>query len=824
MFPVRPAPQLAAAFLIALAAPAGIAQAQTGAQSGAAMPQRYDLPAAPLAETLTRIARQSGHAVSVDPALVAGRQALAVAGTYTPEQALREALAGSGLELRITANGTFSARPLPQAGGATLLEPVRVTGAAESTGGYVNKYMDNSAKFVDSIKDTPRSITVVPQQLIQDTSSSSLNEALKYVPGMSFKSGDALARPGGDHPTLRGFDATDAITLDGVRNTASQSRESFDIESVEVIKGPAAIYNGRGNAGGSINIVAKKPFLGKSITKTSAGLGSDNYRRATIDSNIDLRENVAARVNLMWHESDKPKRNLVNYSRWGAAPSVLISIDEKTSLLLSYYHLYSNDTPDYSTPFDKKTGEILDTPRDLFYGAKNRDYIINRVDTPEMVFSHEFGNGATVRNTTLYSRTVQQFIATSPAISKEAGESNMLFLQGKSGDFRTRTFSNLTDFTKQFRIASMLHKISAGFEYTVEENKRKSMMLTVKDPSGKAWNIRSQPRGFSCAAQGMPTYTCTPVGVWNPYSPWLGQKTWEQEGAYPATSTKNKTVSGYLFDSVNLTDDITVSVGGRYDYYKTHVDAIGKPSDNVNTSNWLFNYHAGMVWNPVQAVSLYGSWSTSSNPANSDAIQGGIADKNKENFKPEKFTNLEIGVKWSPLSEQMLLGLSWFDTKQKNGHFAVEPNVSEPIGEQGVKGIEFNVEGNITDRWSIFGGYSWLDSKITRSTRSSEIGNRIPLAPEKAATLWTKYKLTEKLYVGAGAAYTGKTYTNTKNSASVPGYVTMNAMAKYRINNRSMVQVNLNNIFDARHYSSLYPSFANYGPGRQIIGSLEYSF
>ncbi|HHR4053023.1 TPA: TonB-dependent receptor [Salmonella enterica] len=205
-------------------------------------------------------------------------------------------------------------------------ETMVVTGSSD----YLTNSMGNISKFSDPIKDTPRSIVTVPQKLIQDTNAGSLIEALKYVPGMSFKSGDALARPGGDHPTLRGFDATDAVTLDGIRNTASQSRESFDIESVEVIKGPSAIYNGRGNAGGSINIVTKKPFFGNSFTKTSLGLGSDNYKRATIDTNQELNSNVSARVNLMWHESDKPKRNLVDYSRWGIAPSLLVAFNDAT--------------------------------------------------------------------------------------------------------------------------------------------------------------------------------------------------------------------------------------------------------------------------------------------------------------------------------------------------------------------------------------------------------------------------------------------------------------------------------------------------------------
>lgn len=693
------------------------------------------------------------------------------------------------------------------------------------TSQYMTNSMDYSEKFSDSIKETPRSIVIVPQKLIQDTSASSLIEALKYVPGISFKSGDALARPGGDHPTLRGFDATDAVTLDGVRNTASQSRESFDIETVEVIKGPSAVYNGRGNAGGSINIVTKKPLMGDSFTKTALSLGTDNYKRATIDSNQQLSDSTSARLNLMWHENDKPKRNLVDYSRWGIAPSLFISLDTTTSLLLSYYHLYSSDIPDYSTPFNKRTGKVLNTPRGLFYGLKNRDYIINRVDTPEIVFTHDFSNGATIKNTSLYSQTAQQFIATSPTFSKTKSEPDLLFLQGKSGDFRTKTFSNLTDLSYEFMLASMLHKISSGFEYTHEENKRRSIFLTVDDPvTGKTWNIRSQPSKFTCKDQGIKTYTCTSIGMWNPHNPWPGHSSWEQEDAYPATHTTNNTVSGYLFDSINVTEKIIFSAGGRYDHYDTHINTVSSPSPDISTKNGLFNYQLGVVWTPVEPVSLYSSWSTSSNPANSDAIQGGISDKKKENFKPEKFTSFEAGVKWTPLPDRIILGAAWFDTKQKNGHFAVDPNESRPVGEQEVKGVEFNVEGNITDKLSIFGGYSLLDAKIINSIKPPEIGKKIPLAPEQSASLWISYDMTNQLSLGAGTAYTGKTYTNTSNTSSVPGYATVNTMVKYQANKKTRLQLNINNIFDKKYYDTLYPGFASFGPGRQIIGNIEYEF
>ncbi|EGM1627829.1 TonB-dependent siderophore receptor [Salmonella enterica] len=693
------------------------------------------------------------------------------------------------------------------------------------SGEYVSHLLDNAEKFPDPVKDTPRSIMVVPQKIIKDTNSASLIEALKYVPGISFKSGDALARPGGDHPVLRGSDATDAVTIDGVRNTASQSRESFDVDSVEVIKGPSSIYNGRGNAGGSINIVTKKPLIDYSFSKISFGLGSDNYKRITIDSNKSLSDRISSRINLMYHQNNKPKRSLVDYSRWGIAPSILVYFDNATSVLLSYYHLYTHDMPDYSTPFNKKTGRLLDSPRGVFYGQKNRDYIISHVDTPEIVFKHDFLNGATIKNTTLYSKTMQQFIATSPRISRQKNEEQFLFLQAKSGDFRTKTFSNLTDVSDEFVLGSMLHKISTGVEYTREENKRKSIFLTVDDPdSGKRWNIRSQDKNFSCRDQGLATYTCTAIGRWNAYNPWVGHKSWTQEEAYPATHTINNTFSGYLFDSINVTDNMIVSAGGRYDYFDTHTDVLQTSAPDINTHKGLFNYQLGVVYNPVESISFYSSWATSSNPANSNAIQGGIINKKKENFKPENYSSFELGAKWTPLSERMMFGIAWFDTKLKNGRFSVAPDESRAIGEQSIKGVEFNIAGDVTDNLSVFGGYSFLNTKITRSSKSEEIGHKVPFAPKQSATLWMDYNFTRKLSLGMGANYTGKTYTSTSNNTFVPGYTTVNAMAKYQFDNKTKMQLNINNILDRKYYDSLYSGFASFAPGLQMIFNVEYTF
>lgn len=702
---------------------------------------------------------------------------------------------------------------------------------------YTVNNLDNSAKFAEPVLKTPRSVTIIPQQLLQDTHATSLVQALEYVPGIAFKSGDALARPGGDHPTFRGFDGTDALLVDGVRSTASQSRASFAIESVEVIKGSSAIYNGRGNAGGSVNIVSKKPYFAGPVTKLSASLGTDNYRNIAIDSNQPVNETIAARFNAMWQQNDKPKRNAVDYKRWGVAPSVLFNINTNASLLLSYYHFQTRDIPDYSVPF--VNGRPLESSRREFYGLVNRDYIEYHVDTPEMIFSYDFADGSSIKNTTQYSQTHQQFIATSPKYNANlfgTGDGG-IFMSAKTGDFRTKTFSNLLDYQKQFDLAISTHKFSAGLEYTREQNQRKSIM--VRDANG--YNIREFPSDKSAISilNGGLTFpyrcqenafTCTRIGQWNSYNPWTGSVSFQQEPKYPPIKTTNNTISAYLFDSVTFADQFIVSAGLRLDHYDTKIQLADSTHSSMTRSDNLVNWQLGLLYNPIDTISIYTSYSTSASPSNADAIQGGIPDNIYNEFKPEKYQSLEFGVKWSAVNDRLLLSAALFDTSKKNGHISIAPNESAAVGKQQVRGIELSAEGNITDNLSLFAGYSLLESKIlhgayNKSARYSvEQGKRIPLTPQQSASLWTKYHIIPDLSVGAGLAWNGKIYTNADNSNVAPAYTTVNLMAKYQATRALALQINVNNLLDKKYYDTLYSGFATYAAGRQIIATVDYRF
>ena len=284
----------------------------------------------------------------------------------------------------------------------------------------------SSQKYTAPLVDTPRSVTVVPQQVLKDTAATSLQDALRTVPGITFGAGEG-GNPQGDRPFIRGFDAQGDTYLDGVRDTGGQSREIFDIESIEVSKGPNSSFGGRGSAGGSLNLVSKTPQA-RDFTNGGFTYGSDQTRRYTLDVNRQFLDDSAAfRLNLMSHEQNVAGRDAVNYDRWGVAPSLTFGLGTPTRVNLSYYHMESNDLPDSGIPYGYGSAttstHVHDKPTDggdssNFYGLKDRDFRKTRADISTISVEHDLNDSMTLKNTLRHGSTGQDYVLTQPDDSK----------------------------------------------------------------------------------------------------------------------------------------------------------------------------------------------------------------------------------------------------------------------------------------------------------------------------------------------------------------------------------------------------------------------
>ena len=483
--------------------------------------------------------------------------------------------------------------------------------------GQIRKPAPVSPEFVAPLVDTPRAVTIIPQAIIEQTSASSLQDLLSNSPGITFGAGEG-GQPLADRPFIRGQSSGNNIFVDGVRDTGGQQREVFNLEQVEVIKGPDAVYSGRGSGGGSINLGSKSPKL-NTFNNISAGVGTDGYLRGTIDSNMPLGETAGLRINLMGAQGDVPGRDAVDYDKWGAAVSLGAGLGTPSSMVFSYYHLTSDQMPDYGIPLFTKLvpsatstapvrprtdSGVLDVPYDSFYGLKARDYLTNEVDSFTFKAEHRLSDFATVRNVSRYSETLNDYIVTNPGdggyVGRAADGTYWMKRGTKSRWNPVTTLANVTDVYGQFATGSVRHGYDVGLELTRERNRNAS--YSTFTTSGSAC-----PAGLTTVNGSPPTATgslgagdCTPVFAPNPDDAWTGVI-----NRGPTSTNTTETVGVYANDSITLAERLILNLGVRWDQYSVKgVNAAASQSAGVWTTtgytavperNWEFtNYQVGL--------------------------------------------------------------------------------------------------------------------------------------------------------------------------------------------------------------------------------------
>ncbi|AOL06565.1 MULTISPECIES: TonB-dependent receptor [Burkholderia] len=673
-----------------------------------------------------------------------------------------------------------------------------------------------SYKFTAPLLDTPRSVTVIPEQLIKEKNVTSFADALRSVPGITFLGGDAAANPSADRPVIRGFESRNSIFVDGMRDSGLQNRETFAVEQISVIKGPDSVYAGRGSVGGSIDIVTKTP-KNDNFINSSIGFGTDGYKRATVDANHKINDTTAVRLNVMGHDANQAGRNDVYNKRWGVAPSIVFGLNTPTTVTVSYYHMNSYDMPDFSVPFRASGGTPVPTDRGQFFGLNTRDYRYGQTDTAQVRVEHKLNDDWKLKNTTMFGRSTLDYVATNPQIL--ASNPTMLSLQAKSGKYALNGFSNQTEVTGSANLFGMKHTMTAGVEFSHEQARYEGYL--VSDSAGN--NIRS---GGPCSVAG----NCTPLaGGWNPNMPWTGSIVLNGDKGFPGatTNTRTDTVSAYIFDTVKLSERWQFNTGLRFDRYDTTGKQAGV-ADLSNTSN-LFSYQFGLVFKPVSNVSLYASYGTSSNPPGSNGGLGGGTDQitaSNQDLAPERSRNIEIGAKWDVLQDQLSLTSALFQTEKTNARVSDGLGHTVNAGKQRVRGVEFGFAGNLSPKWHVFGGYSYLNAITTDAGPGSPGASGLPMVmvPKHNFTLWTSYDVMPKLTLGAGATVMSQTYASVSATTKkwTPGYARFDAAATWRVNKTMDVQLNVQNLFDKKYYASAYPIYATWAPGRSAMVTLNF--
>ncbi|MFH6565191.1 TonB-dependent receptor [Pseudomonas kulmbachensis] len=723
-------------------------------------------------------------------------------------------------------------------GNSISLGATTVTGEAQDQKSYqVEKA--SSQKYTAPLVDTPRSVTVIPQQVLQDTAATSLQDALRTVPGITFGAGEG-GNPQGDRPFIRGFDAQADMYLDGVRDAGGQTREIFDIESIEVSKGPNSSFGGRGSAGGSLNMVSKAPKLGD-FTNGGFTYGSDQTRRYTVDVNRQFLDTAAFRLNLMSHEQNVSGRDAVNYDRWGVAPSLTFGLGTENRLNVSYYHLESNDLPDSGIPYgysnsSKTAVHGHDKPTDggdssNFYGLKDRDFRKTRVDISTISFEHDFSDAMTLKNTFRHGNTGQDYILTQPDDSQHnVNQYGTVWRRANTRVSTTETTTNQTDLFGNFQVMGFKNTYSTGVEFTREETRA----------SGYTVSPNSNP---NCTPDkvGNSGGQCTSLSNPNPNDVWTGT----EARNYYGTNTVGVTKAAYVFDTIELDPKWLLNAGLRYDAFSTtaNTNAATGRTKASNDSNF-FNWQTGLVWKPLDNGSVYVSYATSASPP------GGIVGEGAEgngliaqgsnitsDLKPEETVNYELGTKWDVFHDRLSLTAAVFRTEKKNTRVLTDSFTYQNAGESRVDGLELSASGKITEKWQVFAGYSYLKSELVdpgqkgnrngsiNTTAVSDKGNEMPNTPKNSFSLWTTYEVMPKLTIGGGAFYVDEVYGDTANTVYVPAYTRYDAMASYKLTKNIDLQLNVQNLTDKTYYDKAYAAhFASQAAGRTALLTTSFHF
>lgn len=721
--------------------------------------------------------------------------------------------------------------------------------------------VDQSAnsKFVAPLLDTPKSVVVIPQQLIEDTQVTTLADALRTVPGITLGAGEG-GNPNGDRPFIRGYNSESSMYVDGVRNSTSQNREMFAIEQVEVTKGSASAMGGAGTTGGSINMISKVAKKGDALEGSVAG-GTDMYARITLDANKDFGNGMAARIAVMSHQNEKAgQHDGAEYKRAGIAPSFSFGLDSATRGTFSYYYLRTDDIPDSGIPYNNPfaatnanvalngNGKPIDVKAGQYYGWKDRDFQKQENQIGTLKLEHDLNDNLTLSNTAVFNRSKNDYLWTNPDDSRGNFILNdNVWARANSRISDTDTFTDLLALTGKFNTDAIQHSFNLGAEYSDQDTERTQYIINGLNATGSSF--------AACGTSANVALSwCTSVD--NPdRGAWTGTISTDGADRY-GIETKSKSI--YLLDSIELHPQWILDLGVRWDDYKTQqtltygrfnnavtganntpITAVSGDQLTLENEEDFFNYQAGLVFKPRENGSIYVSYATSSNPVGIDGGDGSESISVAiENLKAEKVRTMELGTKWDLLEDELNLTAAIFRTEKTNTRSTDSDGTTRNIGETRVDGIELGINGNVTEKWAISAGYTYLDSELIDGgfenigttadpiyVPSSNNGNRVQNVAENSATLWTTYQVMPQLTLGAGAVAMDKIYGNAANTKFVPGYVRYDAMARYQVNPNVDLQLNINNLSDTRYFTKAYSShYATEAEGISGVLGLHFKY
>ncbi len=734
----------------------------------------------------------------------------------------------------------------------TTLPTIEVSAAAD---GYKVEQL-SSAKSTEPLINTTKTVSVINKELIEEQGATTLVEALRNTPGITLQLGENGNTSSGDAFQMRGFSTQNSTLVDGIRDLGAVTRDVFNLEQIEVVKGPAGSEIGRGASSGYVNLVSKLP---QQNNDKSVGLtwNTADQKRLTADLNQDLGDGMAARLNAMWQDGGVEGRDVIARKNYAIAPAFAFGLDTATRFYLYSQHAHQENIPDGGIPTIGLEGFVATAPsnptaeQSALANALNRAPAVNRnnyygasddleeVDAhmATLKIEHDFTESLSIQNLSRIGQTEMQRsltgLMTSTLTTPDLDNRNTWTVRRtrQGVDQTNKIIANQTNLNVAFETGNLKHRLVAGLELSKEEQDS---------------NTRSVTRA------GTATVAIPDASLYNP-NPNSPLPPLFATGAYSNGATT--TTALYVFDTVELSEQLQLNAGIRADRYKTTTDALSLSTNattlvvtptktDLEKSDTLISWNLGALFKPTANSSVYASYAKSLTPPGSSnfSLSADATRQDNPNIDPQETHNYEVGTKWDVMDGKLALTAALYRTDNEN---QLTQNPADGLysqeGKIQIQGVELSAVGKLSPVWDISAGLTTMDAKQKNqhsknaTTGVVTVTDGVRWTPDFAATVWSTYALGD-VKIGGGVRHTAEQKRQVSQVAgqavvagsmdNIPAYTVLDAMASYQVNPQASVVLNVYNLADEDYFSTL-----NNGGNRLVLGeprsaklALNYKF
>ncbi|MBT0586000.1 TonB-dependent receptor [Alteromonas oceanisediminis] len=645
-------------------------------------------------------------------------------------------------------------------------------------GQYLSMNESNSVKTPTPIIDVPQSLSIITAEEITERGITSIGQIIDYTPGVNTSQGEGHR----DSVVFRGIRSTADFFIDGHRDDVQYYRGLYNVEQVEILRGPNALLFGRGGTGGIVNRVSKKAQLDQQFSGYQASLNTFGGFNTQVDTNFTSGANSAIRINAMYEQLDN-HRDFYDGERVGLNPTARIALSDDTTLDLSYEYINHERFIDRGIPTGSD-GRPVEALEDIVFGDPNNNYHEVQAHVFRATIEHEFSDslkGNFSANYGDFDKTYVNFYA-----SDYDQSTNVVELDGYI-DNTLRDSLNLSgNLIGELRTGSIGHTIIIGSELinTDSDQNRSNPVFSTSGDDREEFNV-TRPLNFrnlsGVNANGQP-FTAAFSDL------------------NDDTRVNLEVFSFYIQDEIEISEQLDIVIGARFDRFDIEVfNADPAVLETRTRTDEEISPRAGIVYKPLENISLYASYSESFLPRSGEQYTD--INGSDDQLDPDTFSNREIGVKWD-FAEGMSFTAAVFENEQSSPQVADNDPATLDVVDSEISGFELQFKGQVTDSLSISANYSNLDGEIVE--RSGPTGRAPRELPENTFSIWSTYQVSTAFGVGLGATYQDESFINTSNTATLPSYTRVDAAAYYDVSDTLRVQLNIENLLDELYFPNAH--------------------